>query len=374
MAKPLFGTRPNGIGARAGSATHARQPAGSLFPPSPPFLFGEELPFISVVIATRERAHLLSGCLESFRELDYPRYELILVDNAPVTDSTAEAVEAARQYLPNLRYVVESTPGSSRARNRGVAEARGEIIAFTDDDVIVGSNWLRGFVRGFRSADQVGCVTGLILPHELETTSQIWFEQYGGFSRGFERRIFDLNLHHGATPLYPYTPGSFGAGASMAFRADVIRQLEGFDPCLGPGTRAKGAEDLDLFLRVILGGHRLVYEPSTVVWHRHRRSYPELKRQIHDYGLGMACLATKLLLTPATCVEVIKRFPRGVVFLLSPSSPKHASKIPGYPLTLSLTEMLGMLRGPSAYLSSRLRATVGAQVLLRRVGNVGETL
>lgn len=375
MASPLWGACSTGMPPVSRSNADLSPPAGFGVEVPPPSVSVEELPFVSVVIATRERAHHLTGCLESFRQLDYPGYELIVVDNVPLTGTTAEAVEAARPHLPQLRYVVESTPGSSAARNRGISEARGDIIAFTDDDVVVGSQWLRGFVRGFRSATDVGCVTGLVLPYELETLAQVWFEQYGGFCRGFERRVFDLNPDCGETPLYPYTPGSFGAGASMAFRADVIRQLQGFDPCLGPGTRARAGEDLDVFLRVILRGHRLVYEPSTLVWHRHRKSYPELKRQIHDYGMGMACLATKLLLRPPTCLEVIKRLPRGVVFLLSPSSPKNASKITGYPILLSVTELLGMLRGPSAYLSSRLQvASRTRSRSLPKMGKVGETL
>jgi hypothetical protein len=131
-----------------------------------------------------------------------------------------------------------------------------------------------------------------------------------------------------------------------------LRDLGGFDTELGPGTPAKGGEDLDLFLRVILRGGRLVYEPSSVAWHRHRRHYPELRRQIHEYGIGLAALITKLLFGPATGLEILRRVPQGLVFLLSPSSPKHASKVAGYPPVLSFLELAGMLKGPLAYLRS----------------------
>jgi O-antigen biosynthesis protein len=327
-------------------------PAGS----APSSLPEEDLPPISIVIATRDRAHSLAACLESLRKVEYPSFEVIVVDNAPENSETARVVGLASDDLPRLRYLVERTPGGSVARNRGIAEARGDVIAFTDDDVVVSRDWLRGLIRGFRSVPGVGCVTGLVLAAELETPSQLWFEQYGGFSRGYQRRVFDARPGSGDTRIYPFNAGAFGAGASAAFRADLLRELGGFDPNLGPGTPAKGGEDLDLFLRVVLSGHRLVYEPTAVAWHRHRREVPELREQIHDYGVGLASMIMKLLLTRATTWEVIRRMPHGLVLLLSPTSPKNASKLAGYPPILSFLELAGMARGPFAYLRSRCRS------------------
>jgi GT2 family glycosyltransferase len=329
----------------------------------------DDLPPVSVVIATRGRPDALASCLESIRKVDYPTFEVIVVDNAPEDCETARVVGLASEGLPQLRYVVERTPGASVAKNRGVAEASSEIIAFTDDDVVVAEGWLRGLVRGFESVAGVGCVTGLVLAAELETPSQLWFEQYGGFSRGYGRKVFDSDPGSGETRIYPFSPGAFGAGASAAFRADVLHALGGFDPSLGPGTVARGGEDLDLFLRVVLSGHRLVYEPSAVAWHRHRREYPELRRQIHDYGVGLTALITKLLLSRETAWEVIKRVPHGLALLLSPTSPKNASKLTGYPPVLSLLELAGMARGPFAYLRSRSCAAAPDR---RRVGTLHE--
>ncbi len=312
-------------------------------------------PFISVVIATRDRADSLVTCLASISKLDYPNFEVIVVDNSPTTDATAEVVQRAGEYLANVRYLVESQPGASRARNRGIKESKADIIAFTDDDVVVDCGWLWGFVRGFKSVPNAACVTGLVMPAELETAAQVWFEQYGGFSRGCHRNLFDLEFSSVSAPVYPYNPGAFGAGASMAFRSDRLRDLGGFDTTLGPGTLCKGGEDLDLFLRVILGGHILVYEPTSLAWHRHRRNRGDLHRQIHDYGVGLASLIMKTLLTRQNALDVVRRVPRGIVFLLSPSSPKNAPKAPGYPRVLSLLEIAGVLWGPLAYLRSRRR-------------------
>src|SRR5438270_12782283 len=107
--------------------------------------------------------------------------------------------------------------------------ARGEIVAFTDDDVVVDRYWLAELVRGFSMAADVVCVTGLVMPLELETQAQLWFEEFGDSTQRFTLRIFDLQEHHPNTPLYPYA-GSFGSAANMAFRTAFLRSVGGFDP------------------------------------------------------------------------------------------------------------------------------------------------
>src|SRR3989440_5427999 len=172
----------------------------------PPCLGGADdaAPMASVVVCTRDRPEPLIGCLESLLRIDYPRYELLVVDNAPNTAATRNLVRDRFGDLPNVRYLLEPRQGLSRARNAALAAARGEIIAFVDDDVVVDPDWLRSIVRGFRAIPGVACVTGMILPAELETRPQIWFEEFGGFNKGYERRVFDLEDHAPADPLYPF--------------------------------------------------------------------------------------------------------------------------------------------------------------------------
>jgi hypothetical protein len=97
-----------------------------------------DAPLVSVVLATRDRPDALRSALTALQEVAYPRSEIVVVDNAPATSTTADVVAA----FPGVRYVPEPRPGLSYARNRGVLEAHGEIVAFTDDDILVDPQWL----------------------------------------------------------------------------------------------------------------------------------------------------------------------------------------------------------------------------------------
>ena len=117
-------------------------------------------------------------------------------------------------------------------RNRSAREAGTEIVALTDDDVALDPDWLGFLVAGF-DRPEVACVTGLILPSQLETRAQLLIEEFGGFSKGFERRRWDLDRHRLDHPLYPYLFGMYGSGANAAWRRSVLLEIGGYDACLG---------------------------------------------------------------------------------------------------------------------------------------------
>jgi GT2 family glycosyltransferase len=311
-------------------------------------------PGASVVIATRDGTETLAACLDSLLALEYPSYEIIVVDNAPRTDATRQLL--SRRYATRerpIRYVREPRPGLAVAHNRSLDEVTGAIVAFTDDDVVADRQWLLELARPFE-AESVACVTGMILPAELETPSQLLLEQYGGFAKGFEERRFDLFENRPAAPLFPYTAGMMGSGANMAFRTDVLRELGGFDPATGAGTPAVGGDDLAAFFDVVTSGYTLAYAPSAVVWHRHRRDYESLRRQSYNYGVALGAYLTKTVIDrPVRLLEVGRRVPHGFVYLLSPGSPKNVHKRADYPKELTRLERVGMLHGPLAYIRSR---------------------
>jgi glycosyltransferase involved in cell wall biosynthesis len=317
-----------------------------------------EPPEVTVIIPTRERPEMLRRCLGTILAGDYPadRLQVLVVDNRPDTDDTRHVVEELGRVLP-VTYLREDRSGSASARNRGLSSARGEIVAFTDDDAMVDRRWISQLVIGFRAADDVACVTGLLLPRELETPAQVWFEEYGGFTRGFERRVYDLDGHRPADqPLYPYSAGIFGTGNNMAFERAALVEMGGFDPALGNGTPALGGVDSEVLLRTVVTGHRLVYEPSAIAYHSHRPDYAGLRRQIYGYGVGTSAYLLKTVLgNPRLLPDFARKLPRGLVFALSPRSDRNLAKRAGFPRELTLLELWGMARGPLAYARSRRR-------------------
>ena len=335
-------------------------------------------PLVSVVIPTRDRSRHLAGCIDSLLRLDYPRMEILVVDNAPATAATAELIQERYGRLPQVHYLREDRPGSSIARNTGLAAARGDIAAFTDDDAIADPSWLTGLVSGFRLASDVSCVTGLVLPAELETPAQLWFEQYGGFDRGYERRCYDLSEHRGSSPFYPYVAGIFGSGNNMAFRTATLRAMGGFDPALGAGSPVRAGADIEAFLRVVLSGATLVYEPAAIVRHHHRRDYAGLRRQVHDYGVGITAILTRYLLSDSACRRtLLTRAPTGIAILFGPRSVKNARKDGTYPADLFLHELKGMILGPFIYAGSVLRSMLSRPLKPRqqvRPGRQGPTV
>ncbi len=312
-----------------------------------------EQPAIAVVIATRDRAESLARCLSSFaRPGASPRRDHRGGQHERGRETEA-LLERLRAEDPRFRYVREDRPGLAHAHNCGLELVTAPYVAFTDDDVVVDPSWLGGLVEGFGRDERVGCVTGMIFPLELETAAQDWLEHYAGFNKGYEPRVFDL-MRPSADPLFPYTAGTLGSGANMAFRTDVLRSMRGFDPALGAGTEAKGGDDLAAFFDVIAAGHALAYEPAAIVYHQHHRTFEALHRQTFGYGAGLTAYLTKTIVDePRRTFDMLARAPRAAHHALSRSSAKNTRLPVSTPSTLVRQERLGMLVGPALYLLSR---------------------
>ncbi len=313
------------------------------------------VPKASVVISTRDRAAMVRKCIPSMMVMDYPNYEVILVDNAPTTDATAQAAQELTQQYPNLRYVLEKRPGGSFGRNAGLAAAQGDYVVYTDDDVLPDANWLTMLIYNMIGHPEVACVTGLTLPIEMETRAQDLFEQFGGSHKGraYERLRFSLKLNKNE-PLFPYLAGKFGAGVNAAFRIQVLRELNGFDPALGPGTIVKAAEDTDMFFRVIMAGHTLVYEPGAIVYHHHYTNESDLKRVLTAYGIGFGAFVLKSILdNPLRLLHLLRQIPFTLYYLFNSKSDRNVDKRDSYPSELTQGELWGMVKGPFLYLRSR---------------------
>lgn len=336
--------RPSGLGGEGLKADPARWP----------FLMRRQAtlaaaPFISVIICTRDRPVLLQACLDCLSRQVYPRFEVVVVDNAPVSDAVRTLVTAGRGGLP-LRYVAEPRAGLSWARNAGIAASSGEIIAWLDDDEEPDSHWLAGIAGGFAHSDDIGCVTGMVLPARLDTRAQELFEQLGGYwkGRGFSSAIF--SRHGPQSPLYPLPP--FGVGANMAFRREVIACIGGFDVALGTGTPTLSGEDTLALTLVLLAGYRIAYEPMALTRHHHRQDLESLGRQLQGYGVGLTAYYSALVRhRPNVLPSLLGVVPSAVGYL---RGAKTAATTPplDLPPGLKVRRRRWMLMGPVVYARS----------------------
>ena len=316
---------------------------------------------VSVVVCTRNRASMLVACLDRLAAVTYPDVEFIVVDNAPDDDSTRRVVQARQEHDPRFRYEREDRPGLSCARNRGLAAARGTYVAYTDDDVSVDPHWVHGMVKGFRRRRDVQCVTGLVGTAAITNDAEAYFDaRTSSWSSRCAPQLFDLSRRSAANSLYPYSAGIFGTGASFGFRRTTLVELGGFDEALGAGTATRGGEDLDIFVRVLLGGGAIAYEPAALVWHHHRADEASLARQMYGYGAGLTAYLTKLILQRETRRDVLGRIPAGLIRMVrirSGTTGRLDAPAAGSRRLLG-REFAGYLAGPVLY--ARSRRGVGA--------------
>ena len=305
-------------------------------------------PEISVIVCTRNRSDNLKRCLASLVTQEGASCEVIVVDNAPVDSQTRDVAESY-----GVRYVIEPRPGLDWARNRGLAVARYDLVAFTDDDARPHPRWLAELCAGF-VADEVCAVTGFVAAAEIETTAQALFEDvYGGMGKGFGIEVYSRRR----LPMH-YRPHEYGVGCNMAFRKATLDQLGGFDPALDTGTPTGGGGDLDAFQRIIEAGQAIVYRPDAVVRHTHRRTVVELRRQLYDNGRGY-CAVFCAAFARARGLERVRVAWSFALWFWQWHLRRVGRSIVGrerVPRRLVLIEFAGALVGPFCYVASRRRA------------------
>jgi glycosyltransferase involved in cell wall biosynthesis len=315
-----------------------------------------QAPEITVVVCTRERPVALARCLDSVLALRYPRFRVLVVDNAPRSEATREVVVAAGRRGP-VEYLLAPVAGLSRARNAAVAAAAGEILAWVDDDEVVDGWWLAEVARGLADHPAADVVCGAIVPAELVSRAQVWFEQFGGHSkgRGFTPAVFSPASARVQSPLYPLPP--FGTGANMTFRPGVIEGIGGFDPALGAGSAAMGSEDTLAFTQVLRAGGMVVYQPAALTRHYHRRDLAGLRAQMVGYGVGLTAAYTSLVLAdPRVLWPLARLVPTAVRDMRAADGPREAGLGEDFPRELLAANRRGMLYGPIAYLRGRVRS------------------
>lgn len=239
---------------------------------------------ISVVICTRNRSRSLQRCLDLLMRQKCLPTEIIVIDNAPVDDSTFKVTEQYR----HVKYYKEPRAGLDIARNTGAHKASSSVVAYVDDDVLVHPWWAYQVWQSFNDP-QVAAITGLVIASALNTESQQIFEKYWSFNRGYTDRwynpaFYQENLVSGP-PVW-----EIGAGANMAFRKSIFAEVGYFDERLDVGA-AGCSGDSEIWYRILAKGFNIQYNPRAVVHHEHREDLKALHKQLYNYMRGHAAAA-----------------------------------------------------------------------------------
>jgi glycosyltransferase involved in cell wall biosynthesis len=349
--------------AECGLAWDEKLPTNGLYPPRIPGFLASRArvlrdgPQMTIAVCTRDRPEGLALLLESLSTQEYQRIRVLVVDNAPSDDRSHQVVLSARKHPLEIDYVIEPRPGLSWARNRAIDASEGEVIAWADDDERCDQWWAAELARGFVEVSRADAVSGIMIPGELATKSQVWFEEYSGVARGrgFVRAVFSPETARDQSPLYPLPP--FGTGGNMAFRRDVLKQIGGFDCALGAGTVACGGEDTAALSTVLLAGGTIVYQPTAIVRHFHRKDYGALRSNLQGYGRGLTSFYASILMhRPGGTAELLRLGGRAALNHFSRRGRQFSELSDDFPRDLLWANRIGLLQGPFAYAAAQVHA------------------
>ncbi|NTS43101.1 MAG: glycosyltransferase [Chitinophagaceae bacterium] len=302
---------------------------------------------VSVVICTRNRANQLRKCLQSLQYQACAPQEILVVDNAPLDDSTRMVVKE----FENVRYIVETKPGLDFARNSGARNAKCPVVAYADDDVEVHPLWAYRVWETFQDPSVFG-MTGLVIAKELNTKAQVLFEKKFSFNRGYVDKRYDSAFFKSSLASPDWR---LGPGANMAFRKEVFEKVGYFDELLDVGPGAAGCDgDSEMYFRVLNGGYTMCYNPRAISFHKHRKELPELKKQVYDYyrGWSAAALVQQQMNHRANYTRLVfKRYPYHCLLKIIKGFPNYR----GWLYETMWIEMKGYLSGLYFYVKNRNR-------------------
>jgi hypothetical protein len=193
-----------------------------------------------------------------------------------------------------------------------------------------------------------------VVAARLETPQEQASEFGLVWNKGFQPRRYSLAQPPADSPIFPFSPGSYGIGANFAVRAAAARKVGGLDEALGPGSPALGGEDGEFMVRLVLAGYAVAYQPGVLVWHHHRSSPDELRKQVRGYAMGLGAFLTKIALDRRAGVMALQRLPAAVAQLRH-IGEREATNV-GESAGTGTERLRWMLSGGSAYVRGRRAA------------------
>ncbi len=240
---------------------------------------------VSVVICTRDRPDTLGQALESVAECDYPSFDVHIMDQSTDDRSQKVVAEIAARFAHKvtINYHHLDKAGLSRAYNLGIAASAGEIVACTDDDVVVPPDWVAQVARAFANDAQAGLLYGQVLiPNSLVEAERNGLVVPSLPIPKFERLI------KGGTPYKV-----FGMGANYALRRSILDRVGPFDEALGGGGPLRSSQDFDFAYRVYRAGYAVLLVPEVKVDHYGSRTPSQWPGTMKAYGIGDGAFYSK---------------------------------------------------------------------------------
>jgi GT2 family glycosyltransferase len=230
----------------------------------------QRAPFVSIIVCSYNGAPTLAACLDSLGKLNYPEYEVILVD-----DGSADNTASIAAQFPQVRYIHQSNHGLSHARNTGAAAAKGEVLAYTDSDCMVDADWLYYLIATLLSGSYAGVGGPNVTP-----PAQNWIQACVAAAPGGPSHV-----------LLTDTIAEHIPGCNMAFHRWAFDSVGGFDP-----EYHKAGDDVDFCWRLQQAGSVIAFSPTAIVWHHRRFTLRAFLKQQDGYGEAESLLRFKHLI------------------------------------------------------------------------------
>jgi O-antigen biosynthesis protein len=227
-------------------------------------------PFVSVIVCSYNGAQTLASCLDSLGKLNYPEYEVILVDDGSTDDTPYIAAQFSQ-----VRYIHQSNQGLSHARNTGAAAAKGEVFAYTDSDCMVDSDWLYYLIGTLVSGDYAGVGGPNVTP-----PAKNWIQACVAAAPGGPSHVLLTDV------VAEHIPG-----CNMAFYRWAFEGVGGFDT-----EYRKAGDDVDFCWRIQQAGWVVAFSPTAIVWHYRRFTLRAFLKQQEGYGEAESLLRFKHLI------------------------------------------------------------------------------
>jgi glycosyltransferase involved in cell wall biosynthesis len=300
-------------------------------------------PMMSIVICTTAASTLLERQLQSISQLQYPHREVIVVSSA--TREPHVATLCAKYSF--VRHVFEPRPGLNYVRNTGWQVSRGEIVAYVDDDGTLDPLWLTALAANYQEP-RIGCVSGLVLPLELQSAAQEQFERHSPLQ--IARRVYKPGT---ASVMLALTASRLVGGTNISFRRSTLAAIGGFDVALDAGSIGRGGGIADITARVLRHGGEVVYDPRAICYHTPPKTFEQLRRRVFDHGFGRAACAMKYahdLEVANLSIRALKQwFWKAGALRLAANLRLAAAGREHCPIQLIFAEMIGAAMGLRAY-------------------------